>query len=112
MSKRLQDNLPFLKKLHCCKAKQRKTLLSHSKPEQVKTIADCCHNILLRNIKLSPAQIKRLKKHKHIIRAIGTKGLSLKKKKKILVQKGGFLATLLTPLIGIATSLLGGLLNK
>jgi len=110
---RLTKNLPFLRKLRCCKAGQRKKLISKATPDQVKTIADCAHNILIKNIPLSNSQFNQLKRHKHVVRQIGTKGVSLKKKKKLMSQRGGAILSILAPILAsVASSLIGGLLNR
>ncbi len=87
-------------------------MLAKSSPELIKSISDCCHNILIKNIPLTKGQHKKLQKHKNVIRAIGTKGLSISKKRKLLTQKGGFLSALLAPVIGTVASLVGDLVSS
>lgn len=107
--KRLSRNLPFLKKLRCCKGRQKGALISNLSTDQVKCLSECCHNVLKRNIPISKNHFEKLKKHKVVIRKIASKGLSLKAKKALIAQKGGFLSSLLLPIISIAGSLLGNL---
>ena len=60
---------------------------------------DCAHNILEGNIPLGLKEKKRLAKYKEELRALRKKNTSDRKKKQIL-QKGGFLPALLAPILG------------
>ena len=67
---------------------------------------ECMLNLLNGNIKLDDQHFQKLKKHKNaIILLVNTK--CLKKKKTLLVQKGGFIPLIL-PLIGRAVASLVG----
>lgn len=114
MNRRFSRDLTFLRKLKCCNAKQRKKLLSKASTSQIRSLSDCAHNILIKNIPLSSGQFSKLKKHKNIIRQLGTKGISLKNKKKLLVQqKGGFLMSILAPILAsLGGTLISSLLPK
>ncbi len=112
MAKRVKKHLHTLKLLKTAKPKLRKSLLAQSDNDLIQCLCECCHNVLNGNIKLSPKQKKALSRHKKHLRNLTTKKLSLKKKRHLLVQKGGFLPALLGPIIGIASSLIGGLLNR
>jgi len=61
-----------------------------------------------------PIQLKHLKcltRHKQALRKLALKGTSLTDRKKIL-QRGGFLGALFTPLISSLASLVGGYLSS
>lgn len=81
--------------------------------DELKTICELCHNVLYKNIEVTPKQLLKLKAHKNIIRTLGSKQFSLKKKReKLKRQRGGFLSVLL-PLLGtLASGVIGGLLNR
>ena len=72
-------------------------------------IASClrivCKNLINGKIPLKSTQIKQLKKHKPLIRQIAKRGNSKAKKKKLIVQSGGFLPAVL-PIITTLISLL------
>jgi len=110
--KRLKRNLKFLGKVKNSKAALRKQLLQCSKPDQIKCLSDCCHNILKGTVKLNNQQKKKLLQQAQFIRLIASKDIKVPQKREILVQKGGFLPTLLAPIIGIAGSLIGELINN
>ena len=112
MSERLERHIGFLKNVKKAKPAARKQLVARASGDQIKCIADCCHNILTSNIPLSPGQKKKLQRHANIIRLVARKKVSLKNKKRALQQQGGFLPALIAPILGVVGSLIGGLINK
>jgi hypothetical protein len=65
-------------------------------------------NILRGNVPLTKLQKEKLKRNKAGLRALTKKSVSLEKKKAIL-QKGGFLGSLLAPIASVVTPLLSTL---
>jgi hypothetical protein len=63
------------------------------------------------NVKITKAQRKKLARHAQVLRTLSTRKTPINKKKKILIQKGGFLPALLAPVLGLAASLVGKLLG-
>jgi len=112
MSARLKRNISFLRELKRAPVRKRKLLISAAKPDHLKCIAECAHNIVRGNVRISKVQQKKLKRHAKFIRLIAKKSFSLPKKKRLLVQRGGFLPALIAPILGIAGSLLGELIGK
>jgi len=113
MSARLKRNISFLSKLKQASDRKRKRLITAAKPDHLKCIAECAHNILCANVRLNKRQHKKLKRHAKFIRLIAKKHISLPEKKRLLVQRGGgFLPALITPILGIVSSLLGELIGK
>ena len=62
-------------------------------------IRECVFNVLKGRVQLKTEEKRRLQKHKNNLRAFLQENTPLKKKKEI-VQKGGFLGALLAPLLG------------
>jgi hypothetical protein len=81
--------------------------MKEASPDLVNALCECSLNVLKGRVPLTTSQKKQLTRHKRDLRELARKGTSLKKKKQIL-QKGGFLGLLLKPALG----LLGGLLGK
>ena len=107
MSARLHRHANFLRQLHRASPKQRSKLVKkHCDGEFVGCITECVKNLLKGNVPLNPAQKKKLKAKKKVLRQIALKKTSLRKKQK-LIQSGGFLGALLGPIV----SVLGGLFN-
>jgi len=113
MSNRIKENLDFLRLLQAAKKPQRDALLSSIQPEQVNCLCEAAHNVLRGNVKLSADEKHKLCRYKGCIRKLAKANTSFHKRKElILKQRGGFFPALLGPALGLATSLLGGLLNK
>ena len=86
--------------------KDRRRAIAKSDRNLIDCFCECALNVLKGNVPLSKVQLNKLRRQKQNLRQLTQKKLSLRKKKKIL-QKGGFLGTLLTPVL----SLLGGLFS-
>ena len=112
MSKRLQKNIELLKILKKAELAQRKAILKTLNNEQLLCICECIDNILCGNVKISPVKKRELSKHVKILRKLVDKETDKEQKRKLLVQKGGFLPALLAPIIAIAGSLIGDLVGK
>ena len=106
MSASLKRNLPLLRILHRSKPALVKSILKHASSDLTKAICECSLNVLKGNIKISPAQKRKLAHHKTNLRLLANKKTSLKKRKRIL-QKGGFIGALLGPVLGVLEGLLG-----
>ena len=104
--KRLQKHSNILKVLATAKPTLQKAIINAGDKALVDTLCDCAQNILKGNVPLNSRQKTCLRRHRHSLRAL-TKRQSVQKKKQIL-QKGGFLAGLLAPVLGILGSILGG----
>ena len=72
------------------------------------TVCECADTILRGNVPLTKLQKEKLKRNKAELRALTKKSVSLKQKKAIL-QKGGFLGSLLAPIASVVAPLLSTL---
>ena len=108
MSKRLQDNQPFLQLLARSSAKRRKALVKQATKEELAALFEICFNILRGNLPLSTHMHKKLERERQTLRTLADKKISLKRKKKVINQKGGFLGTVAS----IALPLLASLILK
>jgi hypothetical protein len=100
MSRRLKDQKALLKMLAKADSKERKKLLNGASDETVKCICECALNTLRRNVPLTEDQLRRLRRHKHTLRYLADRRVSLPNKRKKVKQAGGFLIPLLLPIIG------------
>ena len=112
-TKRLRRHASKLIELKKCKGHQRKILLRNNLRQKdfVTCICECTQNILRGNIPLSKKNIKDLKKRKTSLRRLVKRNTSMKNKRAI-IQSGGFLGAILTPVISILGGLLGNVLGK
>jgi hypothetical protein len=90
----------------------RKGIIENADKELVNTILECILNILNGNIKLSEEQFNNLKPYKHLFRKLLAKNQNLKYKKKILIQKGGFLQILLPAIISGLSTLISSVISN
>lgn len=111
MSERLHKLVPELNRLRRMKTKDRKWFIKTCSRDVIDSISECCANILKGNVRLTPAQYKKLRKYKRALRKMSDRKVSSENRRKTL-QAGGFLGFLLPPLIGLASSLVGRLINR
>ena len=107
--KRLKKHSPLLKALASTTPSITKATIRAGDKDLINTLCECGYNVLKGNVSLTTSQKKRLNRHKHTLRTLTkSKGKSLKRKKALL-QKGGFLGALLAPIIG---TVLGGIFGR
>ena len=83
----------------------RKHIITKADGSLVDCLCECADNILRVNVPLTKLQKDKLKRNKAELRALTKKSVSLKQKKAIL-QKGGFLVSLLAPIASVVAQLL------
>jgi len=65
----------------------------------MKAIVDCAINTLNGSHKINKEEKNKLSKYKNRLRALIDPKISFKSKRKILIQKGGFIVPLLTSIL-------------
>ena len=104
----VSTHLPVLRRLCRCNNKlQREILLRGGKPLQL-CLRECALNVLRGNVPLSKHQFRKLRKFKNNLRELSRKNTTQKRRLEI-EQRGGFLASLLLPIVG---SLAGAVIRK
>ena len=93
--KRVEAKIPELKLLSKCKTKLRKAILLNSDSDLIRVIRDCVYNVLKGNVKLKREENEKLDKYKSDLRKFVYERGSLARKRKFLIQKGGFLPLLI-----------------
>lgn len=97
-----------LQLIHSCPKAIRKQLLKKLSSKVVKTICECSLNVLKGNIPISHYQKKQLGKHKYLLRKLASKKGSLYQKKRLIIQKGGFLNILIPAAVTALSTLIHG----
>ena len=69
-------------------------------------ISDCELNVLNGNIKLLDCNTRKMQKYKAALRKVADRHLSLSGKKRLIVQRGGFLFPLLGAILPTIASLI------
>ena len=111
MDRRVVRNVPNMRMLRKLSAKQRKEYINHCPSDFINCLCECSKNLIKGNVPLSTSQLKSLRRHKKVLRKLSTKNASDKTRRKLL-QTGGFLPLLVAPLLGLASSLIGGAINR
>ena len=91
MMKRLRQNNGFLRSiLNEANQKRREVMLEHANKDQINTISEMVLN-LLRNKKfpVTPKIMQQLKRHIGVLREIGKRQNSLKRRRNHLIQQKG-----------------------
>lgn len=89
-----------------CSEKQtrkRNKILDLADEGDIDALCDCVHNLLNGNIEAKQSQLNKLHKHRYTLRKLVKPKVTLKERKKVLKQKGGFLQFLLpilAPILG------------
>jgi hypothetical protein len=108
MSDRIKRNLNFLKSLlHSKKKKLRKSIVKVASNDNIDALSEAALNTLRGNVPLTSEERRKLKPHSEKLRALAHKKTSIKKKKSLLIQEGGFLPLLLPPLLSAAGAITG-----
>ena len=106
MSACVERNTALLRFLCGAKPSVIKAVLKGASPELIKALSECSLNVLKGHVHLTPAQKRRLWKYKQNLRLLAQKKTSTKRRKQLL-QKGGFIGALLKPVLGVLGGLLG-----
>ena len=107
MSERTRRYLPLLKQINRLGDRAKRQLIQKCDREFLDCVSECAKNVIKGNVPLKPAQLQRLRRERSNVRALALKKTSLKKKRRIL-QKGGFLGALIPPVLSVLGSLLLG----
>lgn len=106
MVRRIIRNKKFLEYYLETDPKSRKSLIKGASQDQIKSLCEATLNVVKKNVSI-PAHAKHaLCKHKSIIKRIAFKKEPIAKKKKLLIQKGGFLPVILNTILPLLATAL------
>lgn len=109
LPKRLKANKYLLYTLRKADPKLRNAIIKNSNTNFIKTLSEMSLNLLNGNVEHSPQMKNRMKKYKKKLRCLACSKRSIKAKRNILVQKGGFLPALIG---SILSGIIGQLLQN
>ena len=104
----MRSNFHALHVLKAATPKLRKAIVSNCDRELVLSICECVLNVLNGNVRFSECVARKLRKHRAVLRKVADKRVPLSGKKKLIVQRGGFLL----PLLGAVLPTLASLIFK
>lgn len=103
--KNLRKNYHFLHLLAKATPTQKRALLKTANNSQISAVCEICLNLLVGNL---PANIKRLKKFKNIIRKLTQRSVNVTNKRRLLLnQSGGFLPALAPVILSALSGIIG-----
>jgi hypothetical protein len=88
---RLKSKIHFRHVLKEAKQQARRALLESASDDLIKAIVECAINTLNGNHKLNKDEKSKLKKYKNRLQTLVNPKISFKSKRKLVVQKGGFI---------------------
>jgi len=110
--KDIKRNFCILHNLQNAGRIKRNRMLAMADKDVVKAIVECVYNVLFGEVDLTSEEFSQLKKEKQFLRELVKKRSSFKKKKELLIQKGGALPLILGPALALAAGLLGEVIGK
>ena len=104
--------LPELEKLAKSKtATERNYYLKNCEDCLINSISEIALNCLKGKIPLKSCDFKKLNVYKNLLRQLASKS-PVKKRRRLLIQKGGFISVLIPPAISLIASLVGDLISN
>ena len=103
--KNLEKKIHHLHVLANSSPQLRKAIIKYGDRDLIMAICECILNFLNGNINADADLVKKAGKHKKILRKI-LEPISIKKKKDLLIQSGGFLPMLIPTILGVISNLL------
>ena len=109
---RVSKNKNYLCLLSNCKNKLRKAIVSNSNRDQIYSVCECILNVSNGNIKLKKEDFNKLRKYRKFFKKLLIRKGSLQEKKKLLIQRGGFLQFLIPAVISGISSIVAAAISK
>jgi hypothetical protein len=97
--RRIRSNYHKLPALKVARPKLLKAIIPNCDNDLVHSVSECALYVLRGNVNLSQCKKRKLRKFKRQLRAVVDKRLSIAGKKKLIIQRGGFLVPLLTAVL-------------
>ena len=88
--KRLRRQRPFLQSvLKEANQKKRQQMLTYANKDQINAISEMVLNLLKKRIPIKPQTLTKLKRHKTVLREVGRRRNSLKRRREHLLKQTG-----------------------
>ncbi len=111
MSRLLKAHIKTLQDLKRRSEEERKQFFKSCNRGAIDCCCEIARNILNKNVPLKPRQLKSLRRHAKKLHDLARVKTSLAAKRKIL-QTGGFLPLLLSPLLGLVSNIIGSVASR
>ena len=105
------DVFKYLISKYCTKENQ-KDIIRKAKGPLINKICECILNIINGKIKISSQDFEKLKPYKNLFRKLLVKRTGLGEKKRLIIQKGGFLQILIPAIISGLASIISSAISS
>lgn len=106
------NNKEFLILLAGCHKKLRNSIISNCNKEQILAVIECILNVLNGNIQIDNTTLQKLRPFNKTFKKLLDKKTGLKIKRKIIVQKGGFLQFLIPAIVSGIASIVSSVISS
>lgn len=96
--------------LNSVRAQVKEMTLKRASKDLIMAFVECAKNLILNNVRLTQGQLAALRRQQKYLRELVKPSTSLERRRLIL-QRGGFIGLLLRPLLGLLGNVAGGLLG-
>ena len=90
-----------LERLYYASPKDKRKTINEASDAFIHFPCLCAANVINGRTPLSPNQFKKLKRHHKTLKRLESKRLPVSTKKRAINQKGGFLTSIIGPLLGV-----------
>jgi len=104
---RLEQNEGFLKAIATAHEKQAKALIKTAKGNQLDAICEVILNVLKEVVTIPKGIVKKVKKHKKVIRRLAKKTLGKFLRRKLMLKYIGIVQTILSAVLPILSVAIG-----
>ena len=115
MSERIQKYIELLRLFRKATPAQQQLLIEIANGDFITALCECCYNANRGNIPFTTKTKKKLRKYAPTMRKLASKKdqyKTIKQKRQLLLQEGGFLPALLAPIVSVVGGLVGELVAK
>ena len=105
------DLFKYLISKYCSKENQ-KDIIKRAKGPLINKICECILNIINGKIKITKEDFEKLKPYKNLFRKLLSKQTKIKEKKRLIIQKGGFLQILIPAIISGLASIISSAISS
>jgi len=98
MSQRIKRNFTSLQALAKASNAIKSDMISTASKDLILSLVECASNIIKGNVRLTPAQFRRLRRYRVELERL-VKPRTSQRDRKTILQKGGFLGALVRPLL-------------
>jgi hypothetical protein len=112
MAGRIEKHYNFIKKFQRAPTLQRNAYLKRASADEVRSLCECALNVCNGNIPLNKKQFGQLKKHKKILKTLAFTKSSPWKKRRVLLQEGGFLPVLASTALSFLGPIIASAIEK